>query len=453
MMNRRKAWSAGCVLCIVAVLGLASTSAAAGDSAVRPLAPDPAVRLPGPDPDVLLPPPDPSVQLPAPDPDVLLPPPDPSVQLPAPDPSTQSTTPTPGPSAQSTTPTPDPSAQSTTPTPALESPAPDLAPQSNSVTSDSAINNGTGRCRTNPTAEIAEGGVWDGGGRCYIVREGITITSPVVVENATFYDPQSRAHPGDPVQPIIRVKDTAGVQLSSLALVGTNEVGDYHAEMVGEAGIDILSSDNVTLTDVSTTNTYGDGMTLGFQPGHAPSQGLTVNGLTVSNAGREGVTMGYVDGASMSDVTILGSAHNSWDFESDLPGVGSGNVVVTNALVDKGVRFIEDLSGPVTFDAPDISGDVSLINDAALSGQPVSFVGGTILLKHAFHGIPPAGIWVSGPGNLEFTDVVIGRQPSVDAITGPAWLAVGGAHLTFDGGSLPPPLGANDPSSTVQVTN
>lgn len=418
-MRHRKTWGIGCTLCVVTVLGLASTGRAAADPEARSTIPDPAVQLPPPDPTAQLPPPDPSVQLPPLDPTG---PPDASLQL-------------------------------TTPDPALPFPAQDPAQQSSGVPSNSATSNATGHCRADPSAEIAEGGVWDGGGHCYIVREGVTITAPVVVENATFYDPQSEPHPGDPVQPILRVKDTTGVQLSALTLVGTNSGGDFHAEMVGEAGFNILSSDNVTITDVSTANTYGDGLSLGFQPAHGPSQGITVNGLTVSNAGREGVTMAYVDGASMSNVDILSSAHSAWDFESDLPGVGSANVVVTHAVASGGVRFIEDLAGPVTFDSSTISGDISLIDAAALSGQPVSFVGGTLLLKNAFHGIPPAGIWVKGPGTLQFTDVTIGRQPTVDATTGPAWLAVGGAHLLFDGGSLLPPFGSNDATSTVRVTD
>ncbi len=120
------------------------------------------------------------------------------------------------------------------------------------------------RCRHNPSAAIAGRGVWDGGGKCYNVRDGLTISVPVTVENATFYDPRSRPPHKGSVHPIIRIKDTSEVRLSSLTLVGTNTTGDYHADMVAEAGIDILSSDSVTITNVTTTNTFGDGLSLGF---------------------------------------------------------------------------------------------------------------------------------------------------------------------------------------------
>jgi hypothetical protein len=248
---------------------------------------------------------------------------------------------------------------------------------------------GRGHCRPNPSAAIAVGGVWNGGGKCYDARGGVSISVPVTVENATFYDPQSHPPHRGSVQPIIRVKDTSAVRLSSLALVGTNTSGTYHAKMVGEAGIDILSSDQVTITNVTTTDTFGDGLTLGFQPHFSPSWNLMVNGLTVIHAGRQGITMAYVNVASMSNVNLISSAEAGWDFESDVPGAGSGNVFIYSAT-GKGVRIIESLSGPVAFVDSLISGNVTLINDAAASGQSVTFDGGTILLDGAFHGIPPA---------------------------------------------------------------
>jgi hypothetical protein len=279
----------------------------------------------------------------------------------------------------------------------------------------------------------------------------VTISVPVTVENATFYDPRSRPPHVGGVRPIIRIKDTSGVRLSALTLIGTNIAGTHHVDLVGEAGIDILSSDQVTITDVNTTDTYGDGLTLGFQPRHGPSTNLVVNGLTVTNAGREGITLAYVTGASMTNVNVISSAESGWDFESDLRGLGSGSVVV-NGAKGKGVRLVEWLSGPITFANSQISGNITLIDQAASSGQPVAFEGGTILLDGAFHGIPPAGVWVRGPGDLTFNDVTLGRQPERRAPVGLAWLALDGARLTFDGGSQLPPLGLHDATSAVLIS-
>lgn len=437
-----------CRLCGVASLVALVAAVAPASGAFASAGASPAANA---DPAVQWPTPDPAVQWPVPD---TTDPgtdgsadPDPAVQLPPlqdPQSSTDDSLPQPDPG--------DP-----TSFPPIPDPAQQADPLSGAPVPDSASGNAApvargGRCHADPSAEIAAGGVWDGGGHCYIVRDGLTITTPVVVKNATFVTPELRPPSDGHVRPIIRISDTSDVALSDLTLVGANTAGAFHADMVGEAGIDILSSDRVAISDVLTWDTFGDGLTLGFQPGHGPSRDLTVNGLSIGNAGREGVTMGYVEGASLTGVDVLSSAHSAWDFESDLPFVGSGDVVVTDAVGGGGVRMIEWLSGPVTFNTPDLTGGVSLIDEAAQSGQSVSFNGGALLVRDTFHGIPPAGIWVKGPGNLQFTDATIGRRPSAQTPTGPAWLALDGAHLTFDGGSIVPPLGGNDASSTVVFT-
>jgi hypothetical protein len=311
---------------------------------------------------------------------------------------------------------------------------------------------GPGHCRPDPSAAIAAGGVWNGDGKCYNLRDGVTISAPVTVENATFYDAQSRPRHTSGVLPILRVKDTSDVNLSSLTLLGTNYFGVFRPDLVGEAGIDILSSDHVTIANVTTVDTYGDGLTLGFQPQAGPSTNLIVNGLTVVNAGRDGVTSAYLTGASMTNVNIVSSARPGWDFESDLPGVGSGNVVVSRAK-GNGVRFVEYLSGPITFANSLISGNIALIGAAAGSRQPVVFNGGTILQDASFHGTPPAGVWIRGPGRLTLDNVILGRKPSRRAPTGLAWLALDGATLTLDGGVQLPPLGRHDATSTVSISS
>jgi hypothetical protein len=103
----------------------------------------------------------------------------------------------------------------------------------------------------------------------------------------------------------------------------------------------------------------------------------------------------------------------------------------------------------VTYNNSAIIGDIGLLSEAAASGQPVTFNGGTILQHNRFSGIPPAGIWVNGPGNLTFIGVTIGREVAAWLPTGSAWLAEKGAHLSFIGSTVAPPLGTNDPLSTV----
>ncbi len=74
--------------------------------------------------------------------------------------------------------------------------------------------------------------------------------------------------------------------------------------MVGEEGVQLISSSGVTLDNITTNDTFGDGLILAFTPRQPPSTNITVNDYTVNNAGRQGVTVAYVNGATLDGVTI-----------------------------------------------------------------------------------------------------------------------------------------------------
>src|SRR5580700_92221 len=137
-------------------------------------------------------------------------------------------------------------------------------------------------CRRDPSSAIAAlppGAVFNGNGTCFTLRNGLEITTPdVTVENATFNDRLSGERSDGGVKPIVRIKDSPGVTLSNLVLNGRNFTGRYHANLVGQEGVQVLSSANVSLTNITTNYTFGDGLILGFQPGHPPSTNVTVNG-------------------------------------------------------------------------------------------------------------------------------------------------------------------------------
>ena len=318
------------------------------------------------------------------------------------------------------------------------------------------------RCKPDPAAAIAAlpaGGVFNGSG-CYKTA-GILITKPVTLNGGTYDDSVKAESKGQvkaegttaKVEPIIRIKDTSHVTISNVVLNGRNLAGGYRGlPWVNEEGIRILSSANVTLDNVSANNTYGDGLILGFEPGHPPTTDLTVNGYTINKAGRQGVTMAYATASTLNDVTINSSADAGWDFESDLTGIGAGNITINRPGGSKGILMQGTLAGPVTLNDSHFSGDIGLVRDAARSGQPVTFNRGTIVMRNRFSGTPPAGIWVDGPGNLTFNGVTFARRPSDGPPKSGAWVALDGAHLTFDNSTVVAPLGANDPASTVTIT-
>jgi hypothetical protein len=316
-------------------------------------------------------------------------------------------------------------------------------------------------CRPDPTAAIEalpSGAVWTGRNRCYILTSGsgMIITKAVTLKNATFIDPAVlvAGAPSSPaLQPIIHINKASDVTLKNITLQGENISGGYHGlPWVGEEGIKINGSHNVTLDNINTVNTFGDGLLMDSAAPvtRNPSTNITVNGLTVTQAGRQGVTAAYVTNSTLNNVDIVSSADTGWDFESDITA-GAANVIV-NGATGQGVRIIEDLTGPITFNNANLTGGVTLQGEAAASHQPVIFNGGSMALKRSYNGTPPAGIYVNGPGNLTLTNINVTRQPGTSAATGLTWTAVNGGHITFNNSPVSGgPLGVNDVTSKVVV--
>ena len=286
------------------------------------------------------------------------------------------------------------------------------------------------------------------------MTDGILVTKPVTINGGTFDDPVNQNTGRGSVKPIIRVKDTTNVTIENVVLNGANTIGGYHRGLVGQAGLDILSSSYVTIANVATNNTFGDGVTLfaNFSSDNQPVSNLFVNGLTVTKAGRQGITMGYVKNSTLDDVNVVSTADAGWDFESDLANVGSANVTINDAHNQKGIHIIEALQGPITFNNCQCEAHVHLMNDAAASGQMVTFNGGSYELnRNTATGDNVAGIVVAGHGRMTFNHVLITRMPGSDAPSGPAMSVTGGGHLTLVDAPLPAPVGTHDARSTVTI--
>ena len=294
--------------------------------------------------------------------------------------------------------------------------------------------------------------MFDGSG-CYLTT-GITISQPITINGGVYNDPVNTNTGDETVHPIIRIKDTSQVTIENASLVGANPGGGFHRQMVRQAGLDILSSSGVSIVNVAVSDTFGDGMTVftNYPVDKNPTSNLTVSGFSVTNAGRQGITMATVTDSVFNNVAINSATGDGWDFESDAPGIGSGNVTISNSRSVKGVRLIEALQGPISFDNYQGQRHVSLLQEAAASGRPVTFNGGSLLLPNRNHGASLAGITVRGPGHLVLNSVDVGRLPASWAPTGLAWSVTGGGSLTLFRSLVAPPLGTSDQGSTVTTS-
>jgi hypothetical protein len=288
-------------------------------------------------------------------------------------------------------------------------------------------------------------------GACYLVDEGLIVSHPLTIVGGTYRD-QSTTRPTTGYQvlhPVIRILDTSDVTLSHLSISGADTTGAYRQDLSTEAGVKVVSSAHVTLDDITVSDTFGDGLELVADLTHhitTPDTGLVVDGYTTDNAGRQGITFAEVSGATLTNVHVISPWFDGFDFESDIPGMGSGHVQISDCTYDHSANLVEYLTGPITIS--DCAGSSAVALGSEHSDQPVRFVGGSVQCG----GRDPQACITQRGGSLEFSHVTFTRrQPNV-RMTELAWSVEDGGHLTLAGSPVPGPTGRTDPLSTVTIT-
>ncbi len=287
---------------------------------------------------------------------------------------------------------------------------------------------------------------------CYLVPGGFRITKPLTIIGGTFYDPTTEKPSGpgyDGMKPIIFIKSTSDVTLSNLTVLGANTTGVFHSSMVGQAGVKVTSSARVTITDVTAKDTWGDGLELwsDFVPRQPRVMvtDLKVDGFTTIDAGRVGVTVATVSGGVLNNVHVISPGMSGFDFESDLPGVGSGNVAITNCTDDHGFSFVEYLTGPIT--VTNCTGFHHVTLGSINSNQPVTFQGGSMLCKRA----DPVPCIKQNGGTMRFVGTSITRMDGKIGVSTPMWSVDTGGSLTFAQTTRVLPFGVTANGATVSV--
>jgi hypothetical protein len=284
-------------------------------------------------------------------------------------------------------------------------------------------------------------------GACYLVDEGVIVSHPLTIVGGTYRD-QSTTRPTTGYQvlhPVIRIIDTSDVTLSHLSVFGADTTGLYREQLSTEAGVKVVSSSHVTLDDITVSDTFGDGLELVADLTHhitTPDTDLVVDGYTTDHTGRQGITFAEVSGATLTDVHVSSPWFDGFDFESDIPGMGSGNVRISDCTYDHSANLVEYLTGPITI--TDCAGSSAVALGSQHSDQPVRFVGGSVQCG----GRDPQACITQRGGSLEFSHVTFTRrQPNV-RMTELAWSVEDGGHLTLAGSPVPGPSGRSDSHST-----
>ncbi len=178
-------------------------------------------------------------------------------------------------------------------------------------------------------------------GACYLIDGGITLwgAQGLTIAGGTWEDPTAPppgASPND-MKPVLWFVGGSNITLENLTITGSSP-GGYVAAGAFGAGIRSDGIIGLTVTDVNVDNVWGDGLELAPLRGSNdlsgtilnPSENVSVYGLNVDGAGRQGVSFASVHQANLTAVNLKQIGLNFFDFEADQTNEGATDVTIND---------------------------------------------------------------------------------------------------------------------------
>jgi Right handed beta helix region len=185
-------------------------------------------------------------------------------------------------------------------------------------------------------------------GSCYLVNEGVKLKNPqgLTVSGGEFkittvpQDVRGKSE-RDRGNAVFWLVGGTHVTFESMQIVGANQ-GGYHPHLAFEAGIRSDGVDGLTVSNVTVTNVFGDGIELNVLRGAQddsgriirPSENVTMTHVTVNGAGWTGVALAGASGVSMSDIHLSHIGINDFDLKADQWNEGAKNVTINGCSAD-----------------------------------------------------------------------------------------------------------------------
>lgn len=237
--------------------------------------------------------------------------------------------------------------------------------------------------------------VWDLGGQSYEVDKGLTMAGAqdFTIEDGAFYNaenPNTIAYGGTPTlylagagayskSPLAPANDT----LEDLTIEGTYPGGGLRADMANAAGVRTDGVQNLTIDEVTTLDTWGDGLHLapflaGPKSGDHGNTGGLVENVVTNHTGRCGIAPIGVDNLTIDNASMTGTGYCAVDMEAD-----SGNTpikaITFNGLTTDSFVELDHATGPVVINdwketgnaAPDLL-DISDATALTVDGAEVN---------------------------------------------------------------------------------
>jgi hypothetical protein len=271
-------------------------------------------------------------------------------------------------------------------------------------------------------------------GACYQVDEGLNLKFPsgLTIDGGTYENEStaptgSDSHGTQRGDPVFNVLGGANLTLENLAIAGADP-GGYVAKMAFASGIQLQGTQGVTINAVTTTDTYGDGITLDPLRSAADHKGsgilsatdnADISNVTINGAGRMGISFVSVNTASVSDVNIQNVGLDTFDVEADQGDEGTVNLTINGCTAST--------SGPGDFFADGGSGSGKSTGNITVSNcvMQEAQAGTAIWIDR-----PSAGTIPRGPYSFENDSFQCGASTTVSCVE------VLGATATISDSSL-----------------
>ena len=178
-------------------------------------------------------------------------------------------------------------------------------------------------------------------GACYRIDGGITLAGAqgLTIAGGTWEDETVPVPGSSPtgMTPALWFQGGSNVTLENLTVSGSSPGGYTEAGAFG-AGIRSDGVIGFRVTDVNVDNVWGDGLELTPLRGTNdtsgtiinPSENVSVYDLNVDGAGRQGVTLASVAGASLDDINLKRIGFDFFDVEADQWNEGAVNVTIND---------------------------------------------------------------------------------------------------------------------------
>jgi hypothetical protein len=191
-------------------------------------------------------------------------------------------------------------------------------------------------------------------------RSNLTIRA-----NGVLFTMTSR---GDRDRDNVHIADSTGISLTGLSVRGANPQGGVlnDGAVEGQHGIEVNRSRNVTLTNVTATDTYADFFYVGGGDGNGPSENIILRGCRGARSGRQGISITNARNVLIEGCTLSEVRRTALNFE---PNSRGGHVI-------DNVRFVGNTIGrtQLLFVSAEGTGPVNniLIQDNVLDGAEMS---------------------------------------------------------------------------------